>query len=96
MVVIYIRRFGCLSSLLVGVSVNGGARPPASFHKAKKEARALKVKCIKKYNDKKLKRLVEVEEVIDVTAERGKELIIAKVAVEIEEEKKKRASKKEA
>lgn len=56
----------------------------------------MKVKCIKKYNDKKLNRLVEIEETLDVTAERGKELIVAKVAVEIEEEKKKRASKKEA
>lgn len=58
----------------------------------------MKVKCIKKYNDSKLKRLVEIEEVLEVTAGRGKELITAKVAVEIEEEKttKKRASKKEA
>lgn len=57
----------------------------------------MKVKCVKKYNDKKLKRLVEPGEEFEVTNERGKELVSAKVAVEIEEEKpaKKRASKKE-
>lgn len=58
----------------------------------------MKVKCIKKYNDRKLKRIVEVNEEYEVTGERGNELISAKVAVEIEEEKpaKRKASKKEA
>lgn len=58
----------------------------------------MKVKCIKKYKDKKLNRFVEVNEEYEVTEARGKELISAKVAAEIEEEKKpakKRAPKKE-
>lgn len=57
------------------------------------------MKCIKNYKDKKIKRLVVADEELEVTEARGKELIAAKVAAEIEEEEKpvkKRASKKEA
>ena len=60
------------------------------------EVEVLKVKCISKYYDRVLKKIIEVDQVIDVTEERANQLITAKVATPTTEEKvvKKRASKK--
>ncbi len=43
----------------------------------------MKVRAIKEYNDLQKKRLVKVGEEFEVSAERGKELLNAKVAEEI-------------
>lgn len=61
----------------------------------------MKVKCIKQYYDKLLKKIINVDHELDVTEERANQLITAKVAVATTlttEEKvvKKTRAKKEA
>ena len=53
----------------------------------------MKVKIIKRYYDKELKRLVEKESKLEVTEERGKQLIEAGVAIEMKEPKVKEVKK---
>ena len=103
---LFFRNFGVPPFYPVGVTVNGGARPTAGIYKiflTKKfrnsyimEVEVLKVKCISKYYDRVLKKIIEVDQVIDATEERANQLITAKVATPTTEEKvvKKRASKK--
>lgn len=58
----------------------------------------MKVKCIKEYNDRLLRKIITVDQELDVTEERANELITAKVATPTTEEKvvKKTRAKKEA
>lgn len=41
----------------------------------------MKVKCIKEYHDRLLKKIIKVDEELEVTEERANQLITAKVAV---------------
>jgi hypothetical protein len=41
----------------------------------------LKVKCINEYNDRLLKKIIKVDQELEVTEERANQLILAKVAV---------------
>ena len=57
-----------------------------------REVRTLKLKCIKRYSDVKLKKIVEVGDILDVDDERAEHLIQEGVA-EIIKETEKAASK---
>lgn len=41
----------------------------------------MKVKCINEYNDRLLKKIIKVDQELEVTEERANQLILAKVAV---------------
>jgi hypothetical protein len=46
-----------------------------------KEVEVVKVKCIKEYYDRLLKKIIKVDEELEVTEERANQLIVANVAV---------------
>ncbi len=48
----------------------------------------MQAKCIKEYFDKELERYIKVNEEIKVSSERGKRLLDAKVAIELESKDK--------
>lgn len=54
----------------------------------------MKVKCISKYHDRLLKKIIEVGQEIEVTEERAKQLINAKVATPTTPEKVAKTRKK--
>lgn len=60
------------------------------------EVKVLKVKCIKEYYDLLLKKSITLDEELDVTEERAKQLINAKVATPTTEKVAKTRKKKEA
>ena len=64
------------------------------------EVKVLKVKCIKQYYDRLLKKIIKVDEELEVTDERANQLITSKVAVATtpttEKVVKKTRAKKEA
>lgn len=53
----------------------------------RKEARIVNVKCIKRYSDVLLHRVVEVGEVLEVTQDRANHLVCEKVAQIVKKEK---------
>ena len=53
-----------------------------------REVRTVKVRCIKRYSDVKLKKIIEVDTIFDVDEERAQHLVNEKVAEIINETEK--------